>query len=151
MSYQSDYSGAQVEEAIGKALNPDATPTEGSTNLVESGGVSSAISAATELKVGYSIQYTGVVAFGLSNTNGTILTIPVTIAKKIPAGVALTATNIQVNWIRGNGSSYTASSVTGTVTISSENSYTLDLKTVSLPALSIFSVYFSYKLTVVSA
>lgn len=39
MSYQSDYSGAQVDEAVGKALNPDATPTQNSTNLVESGGV----------------------------------------------------------------------------------------------------------------
>lgn len=39
MSYQSDYSGAQVDEAVGKALNPDATPTENSTNFVESGGV----------------------------------------------------------------------------------------------------------------
>lgn len=39
MSYQSEYSGAQVEEAVGKALNPDATPTQNSTNLVESGGV----------------------------------------------------------------------------------------------------------------
>lgn len=45
MSYQSDYSGAQVEEAVGKAINPDATPTEGSTNLVQSGGVASAVSA----------------------------------------------------------------------------------------------------------
>lgn len=44
MSYQSDYSGAQVVEAVGKALNPDATPTEGSTNLVQSGGVASAVS-----------------------------------------------------------------------------------------------------------
>lgn len=39
MSYQSDYSGAQVGEAVGKALNPDAMPTASSTNLVESGGV----------------------------------------------------------------------------------------------------------------
>lgn len=45
MSYLSDYSGAQVEEAIGKALNPDATPTEGSANLVQSGGVASAVGA----------------------------------------------------------------------------------------------------------
>ena len=45
MSYQSDYSGAQVDEAVGKALNPDAAPTEGSTNLVQSGGVASAVSA----------------------------------------------------------------------------------------------------------
>ena len=45
MSYQSEYSGAQVDEAVGKALNPDAAPTEGSTNLVQSGGVASAISA----------------------------------------------------------------------------------------------------------
>ena len=45
MSYQSDYSGAQVDEAVGKALNPDATPTEGSANLVQSGGVASAVSA----------------------------------------------------------------------------------------------------------
>lgn len=39
MSYQSEYSGAQVDEAVGKALNPDATPTQNSTNLVQSGGV----------------------------------------------------------------------------------------------------------------
>lgn len=45
MSYQSDYSGAQVDEAVGKALNPDAAPTADSTNLVESGGVASAVSA----------------------------------------------------------------------------------------------------------
>lgn len=45
MSYQSDYSGAQVDEAVGKALNPDATPTTGSANLVQSGGVASAVSA----------------------------------------------------------------------------------------------------------
>lgn len=45
MSYQSDYSGAQVEEAVGKALNPDAAPTDNSTNLVTSGGVASAVSA----------------------------------------------------------------------------------------------------------
>ena len=43
MSYQSDYSGAQVDEAVGKALNPDAAPTAGSTNLVESGGVYDAL------------------------------------------------------------------------------------------------------------
>ena len=43
MSYQSEYSGAQVDEAVGKALNPDATPTTGSANLVQSGGVASAI------------------------------------------------------------------------------------------------------------
>ncbi|MBQ1756061.1 MAG: hypothetical protein IIZ96_04910 [Oscillospiraceae bacterium] len=45
MSYQSDYSGAQVDEAVGKALNPDAAPTANSTNLVTSGGVASAVSA----------------------------------------------------------------------------------------------------------
>ena len=43
MSYQSDYSGAQVDEAVGMALNPDATPTDNSTNLVESGGVYDAL------------------------------------------------------------------------------------------------------------
>lgn len=43
MSYQSDYSGAQVDEAVGKALNPDAAPTDNSTNLVESGGVYDAL------------------------------------------------------------------------------------------------------------
>ena len=43
MSYQSEYSGAQVDEAVGKALNPDATPTQDSTNLVTSGGVYAAM------------------------------------------------------------------------------------------------------------
>lgn len=151
MSYQSDYSGAQVDEAVGKALNPDATPTEGSANLVQSGGVASAVSDATELKVGDSIRYTGVMALGISNAGGNTLTIPMTTAKRIPAGVALTATNIQVAWIRGNGSAYTASSVTGTVTITSENSYRLELGTVSLPGIVIYMALFSYTLTVVSA
>lgn len=151
MSYQSEYSGAQVDEAVGKALNPDAAPTQNSTNLVESGGVASAVSDATELKVGDSVRYTGLTAIGFSNAGGNILTIPMTITKIIPNGVALTATNIQVNWIRGNGGGYTASDITGTINISAKNNYTLDLKTVSLPVMTIFSVYFSFTLTVVSA
>jgi len=41
--YQSTHTGAQVDEAVDKALNPDAVPTQDSTNLVTSGGVASAI------------------------------------------------------------------------------------------------------------
>lgn len=43
--YQSTHTGAQVDEAIDKALSADAVPTPGSTNLVQSGGVASAVSA----------------------------------------------------------------------------------------------------------
>lgn len=46
MSYQSDYSGAQVDEAVDKALSPDTTPTQNSTKLVTSGGVFGAMAAA---------------------------------------------------------------------------------------------------------
>lgn len=42
--YQSTHTGAQVDEAIDKALGADAVPTPGSTNLVESGGVFAALS-----------------------------------------------------------------------------------------------------------
>lgn len=44
--YQSTHTGAQVEEAVDKALSPDATPTENSTELVTSGGVFGAMAAA---------------------------------------------------------------------------------------------------------
>lgn len=44
-NYVSMYTGPETDEATGKVLNPDATPTEGSANLVESGGVFSAIAA----------------------------------------------------------------------------------------------------------
>ena len=43
--YQSTHTGAQVDEAVDKALSADAVPTANSTNLVESGGVASAVSA----------------------------------------------------------------------------------------------------------
>lgn len=36
--YNSSYTGPQIDEAVGKALTPDATPTENSTELVQSGG-----------------------------------------------------------------------------------------------------------------
>ena len=42
------YKGAQMDAADTLSLNPDATPTENSTNLVTSGGVFSAIGAVTE-------------------------------------------------------------------------------------------------------
>ena len=40
-----NYSVAQVNEAFNKALNPDATPTLNSNNLITSGGVNLALSA----------------------------------------------------------------------------------------------------------
>lgn len=41
--WNSSYSGTQIDNAIGKVLNPDTTPTADSNNLVTSGGVKSAI------------------------------------------------------------------------------------------------------------
>ena len=41
--YNSSYTGAQIDNAVGKALDPDTTPTANSTNLVTSGGVKSAL------------------------------------------------------------------------------------------------------------
>lgn len=41
--WNSSYSGTQIDNAIRKVLSPDSTPTEGSENLVTSGGVKSAI------------------------------------------------------------------------------------------------------------
>lgn len=38
-SYFSQYTGDQIDAALGKALNPDTLPTAGSTNLITSGGV----------------------------------------------------------------------------------------------------------------
>lgn len=68
MSYQSDYSGAQVDEAVGKALSPDATPTENSTNLITSGGVKSAINP-TEWTVLYGASDIGLYANRVSAYN----------------------------------------------------------------------------------
>lgn len=42
--YQSTHTGAQVDEAVDKALSADAVPTPSSTNLVQSGGVFAALS-----------------------------------------------------------------------------------------------------------
>lgn len=42
--YQSTHTGAQVDEAVDKALSADAVPTPSSTNLVQSGGVYSVLS-----------------------------------------------------------------------------------------------------------
>ena len=41
--WNSSYSGTQIDNAIGKVLNPDTTPTDNSENLVTSGGVKSAL------------------------------------------------------------------------------------------------------------
>lgn len=41
--YSSIYSGQQIDTAIGKALNPDTTPTANSTAIITSGGVKSAL------------------------------------------------------------------------------------------------------------
>ena len=39
MSYKSTHTGAQIDAGVSASLNPDATPTLSSTNLVTSGGV----------------------------------------------------------------------------------------------------------------
>lgn len=42
-SYRSTYSGTEIDSAIGAVLNPDATPTEGSTKPVSSQGIRGAL------------------------------------------------------------------------------------------------------------
>jgi len=42
-NYDSPYTGQQIDSAVGKALSPDSFPTDGSSNLVTSGGVADAI------------------------------------------------------------------------------------------------------------
>lgn len=37
--YNSSYTGPQIDEAVGKALSPDTTPTQDSDSLITSGGV----------------------------------------------------------------------------------------------------------------
>lgn len=51
-NYNSQYTGAQIDTAVGKANDPDTTPTANSGNLVTSGGVASAIAAAIGANVG---------------------------------------------------------------------------------------------------
>lgn len=51
-NYNSTYTGAQIDSAVGKANNPDNTPTANSGNLVTSGGVAAAIAAALGANVG---------------------------------------------------------------------------------------------------
>ena len=43
--YNSSYTGAQVDAAVGKASSPDTTPTNNSTNLITSGGVYSYVNS----------------------------------------------------------------------------------------------------------
>ena len=47
--WNSSYSGTQIDNAVGKALNPDTTPTASSQNLITSGGVKSALNNAKGL------------------------------------------------------------------------------------------------------
>jgi len=51
-NYNSSYTGAQIDSAVGKANNPDSTPTANSGNLITSGGVAAAIAAALGANVG---------------------------------------------------------------------------------------------------
>ena len=47
-NYKLSYSGGQINNAISRALNPDATPTQDSTALISSGGVKAAIDDALD-------------------------------------------------------------------------------------------------------
>lgn len=47
MSYKSIHTGQQIDAGVSAALNPDTTPTVGSTALITSGGVKSAINNTT--------------------------------------------------------------------------------------------------------
>jgi hypothetical protein len=44
--YKSAYTGPQIDSAVGKALNPDTTPTAGSINLLTSGGAAAKLAPA---------------------------------------------------------------------------------------------------------
>ena len=61
--WNSSYTGTQIDNAVGKVLSPDSTPTENSTNLVTSGGVKSAITH----------DLANIVATGTTNTTGAVI------------------------------------------------------------------------------
>lgn len=48
-NYNSTYTGAQIDSAVGKALNPDTAPDSGSTELITSGAVATALAAKAPL------------------------------------------------------------------------------------------------------
>ena len=45
--YISQFSGQEIDTLLGKVNNPDSTPTNGSANLVKSGGVEAFVKAIT--------------------------------------------------------------------------------------------------------
>lgn len=63
MSYKSTHTGQQIDAGVSAALNPDTTPTAGSSALMTSGGVKSAITH----------DLANIVATGTTNTTGAII------------------------------------------------------------------------------
>jgi len=55
--YNSSYTGAQIDNAVGKALAPDAAPTADSANLVTSGGVKTELDKRVESRTLTKAQY----------------------------------------------------------------------------------------------
>lgn len=55
-TYNSNHTGAQLDEALNKALNPDTTPSTGSSNLVTSGAVKDYVDGKTSTKLDTSLK-----------------------------------------------------------------------------------------------
>lgn len=55
-TYNSNHTGAQLDEALNKALNPDTTPSTGSSNLVTSGAVKDYVDAQASNKLDTSLK-----------------------------------------------------------------------------------------------
>ena len=55
-TYNSNHTGAQLDEALNKALNPDTTPSTGSSNLVTSGAVKDYVDAQASNKLDSSLK-----------------------------------------------------------------------------------------------
>ena len=55
-TYNSNHTGAQLDEALNKALNPDTTPSTGSSNLVTSGAVKDYVDGKTSSKLDTSLK-----------------------------------------------------------------------------------------------
>lgn len=102
------------------AISSGGTFTPGTNcEQVPSGGLNSVFIYAS----GESYSFTGVFA-GISNVNGTLVSMTIQVPKYIPANATITK-NITINWVRGQGTSISAS--VSNLTRASSNCLILDL------------------------
>ena len=69
--YNSSYTGPQIDTAVGAALGPDSSPTSGSSKLVQSGGVYTALGG--KAPAGYGL---GETAANVIDSSSNLNTIP---------------------------------------------------------------------------